>query len=117
MKKFFAVLFLALLVPGLSWASPFVVSDAYPVAAVQPDGFLVSMDGGALVESPADIVSAGSVRLKFDVGNLPEGNHTMAVKAYKDYPAPYGRKESATANFTFTVPASPAVPGGLRLAP
>ena len=47
MKKLFAVLFLAVLVPGLAWASPFVVCDPYPAASLQPDGFAVSVDGGA----------------------------------------------------------------------
>ena len=98
------------------YAAPFVVSDAYPVANTQPDGFVVSMDGGAVVESPADPVTASSVRFKFDVGSVTSGNHTMRVKAYKDN-AVWGRQESVEAVFTFTRPAAPAVPGGLQLAP
>ena len=119
MKK---VLFLAVLVAAFFLfnlevqASPFVVSDPYPESAVQPDGFLVVLDNAPVVESPADPVTASSVRFKFDVGSVTSGNHTMRVKAYKDN-AVWGRQESVEAVFTFTRPAAPAVPGGLQLAP
>lgn len=98
------------------YAAPFVVSDPYPATATQPDGFTVSVDGGPVVESPADPVTASTVRFKFDVGSVTSGNHTMRVKAYKDN-AVWGRQESVEAVFTFTKPAVPAAPGGLQLAP
>ena len=113
MKKFFAVLFLALLVPGLSWASPFVVSDPYPAAGIQPDGFAVSVDGGAVVESPAQAVTGG-VRLYYDVSAMSSGTHTLRVKAYKN-DAAWGRLESTEAVFTFSRPASPSAPAGIGL--
>ena len=119
MKKivFFLVLVVAFFVFNLEvQASPFVVSDPYASDAVQPDGFLVSLDGGAVVESPADPVTASTVRFKFDVGAVTSGNHTLKVKAYKNDPV-WGRLESAEAVFTFARPAAPAVPAGLRLAP
>jgi len=94
-----------------------VESDPYPESAVQPDGFLVSMDGGPVVESPAVIHSPGSYKLRFNIDNLSSGNHTMTVKAYKNYPDPWGRKESNTVNFTFPVPAAPGGPGGFKLLP
>ena len=98
------------------YAAPFVVSDPYPAAATQPDGFVVSMDGGPVVESPADPVTASTVRFKFDVGSTVSGSHTIKVKAYKNDTV-WGRLESTEAVFTFTRPAAPAVPGGLQLAP
>lgn len=98
------------------YAAPFVVSDAYPAASTQPDGFTVSMDGGPVVESPADPVTASTVRFKFDVGSVTSGSHTIRVKAYKN-DAAWGRLESAEAVFTFTRPAAPAAPNGLQLAP
>lgn len=98
------------------YAAPFVVSDAYPVANTQPDGFVVSMDGGAVVESPADPVTASTVRFKFDVGSTVSGSHTIRVKAFKNDTV-WGRQESVEAVFTFTKPAAPAVPSGLQLAP
>jgi hypothetical protein len=97
-------------------AAPFVVSDAYPTAATQPDGFAVSLDGGPVVEAPADPVTSSTVRFKFDVGGVSAGNHTIKVKAFV-YDATWGRVESAEAVFTFARPAAPAVPGGLQLAP
>jgi len=97
-------------------AAPFVVSDPYPESAVQPDGFLVVLDNAPVVESPADPVTASTVRFKFDVGSVTAGSHTIRVKAFKN-DAAWGRLESAEAVFTFSRPAAPAVPAGLRLAP
>jgi len=108
--------FLLLLVSVNAYAVS-VVSDPYPASAVQPDGFLVSVDSGAVVESAVDVVSPGSARFKFDVGSMAPGNRTLTVKAYKDYPAPFGRKESTSVNFTFTSPATPSGPAGLKLSP
>lgn len=98
------------------YAAPFVVSDPYAATATQPDGFVVSMDGGPVVESPADPVTASTVRFKFDVGSTVSGSHTIRVKAFKN-DAAWGRLESTEAVFTFTKPAAPAVPSGLQLAP
>jgi hypothetical protein len=97
-------------------AAPFVVSDAYPTAATQPDGFAVSVDNGAVVESPADPVTSSTVRFKFDVGAVTSGNHTLKVKAYKN-DAVWGRLESAEAVFTFARPAAPSGATGLKLSP
>ena len=99
-----------------AWASPFVVSDPYPADAVQPDGFAVSLDGGPVVESPADPVTSSTVRFKFDVGAVESGSHTLRVKAYKQ-DAVWGRLESTEAVFTFAVPGAPTATQGLRLAP
>ena len=115
MKKVLCLIAFFLL-SGTAMAAPFVVSDPYAATATQPDGFVVSMDGGPVVESPADPVTASTVRFKFDVGSVTSGNHTMRVKAYKDN-AVWGRQESVEAVFPFAVPAAPAVPGGLQLAP
>jgi len=113
MKKYFAVLFCALALPGLAVAAPFVVSDPYPASGVQPDGFAVSVDGGAVVESPAQAVTGG-VRLYYDVSAVSAGTHTLRVKAYKN-DAVWGRLESTEAVFTFSRPASPSAPAGIGL--
>ena len=115
MKKL--IIIITLFFSTTAYAAPFVVSDAYLATTTQPDGFTVSVDGGAVVESAPDTVAPGSVRFKFDIGNLAAGNRTLTVKAYKDYPAPFGRKESTPANFTFTSPATPAGASGLKLSP
>jgi len=113
-KLFFLIAFF--LFTGTAMAAPFVVSDPYAATATQPDGFVVSMDGGPVVEAPADPVTSSTVRFKFDVGAVESGSHTLRVKAYKQ-DAVWGRLESTEAVFTFARPAAPAVPGGLQLAP
>jgi len=104
------------LIASTAWASPFVVSDPYPADAIQPDGFAVSLDNGPVVETPADRVTSSTVRFKFDVGSVASGNHTIKVKAFV-YDATWGRLESAEAVFSFTRPAAPNAPAGLKLAP
>ena len=99
-----------------AWASPFVVSDPYPADAVQPDGFAVSLDGGPVVETPADPVTASTIRFRFDVGTVASGSHTLLIKAYKQ-DAVWGRLESAEAVFTFARPAAPSGATGLKLSP
>jgi len=94
---------------GTAMAAPFVVSDPYTTNV--PDGFLISVDGGAVVESAA-VASA----LRFDIGGVSSGEHTITVKAYKDT-TEWGRLESDPVNFTFTRPAAPVGPSGIRLAP
>lgn len=114
MKKllFLITVFLAFFAFNLEiHAAPFVVSDAYPVGSTQPDGFLVSVDGAAVVESAA-VASA----LRFDIGGVSSGEHTLTIRAYKDDSA-WGRLESTPVNFTFTRPAAPVGPSGIRLAP
>ncbi len=113
-KLFFLIAFF--LFTGTAMAAPFVVSDPYAATATQPDGFVVSMDGGPVVESPADPVTSSTVRFKFDVGAVTSGNHTLKVKAYKN-DAVWGRLESAEAVFTFARPAGVSAPAGVTLAP
>jgi len=74
------------------------------------------LDNAPVVESPADPVTASTKRLKFDVGGVSAGNHTIKVKAFV-YDATWGRVESAEAVFSFTKPAAPSAPAGLKLAP
>lgn len=114
MRYLLAVLFCLAAVSAQ--ASPFVVSDPYPADAVQPDGFAVSLDGGPVVETPADPVTASTIRFRFDVGTVASGSHTLLIKAYKQ-DAVWGRLESAEAVFTFARPAAPSGATGLKLSP
>ncbi|HOS66181.1 MAG TPA: hypothetical protein PK251_15690 [Candidatus Latescibacteria bacterium] len=107
-KLFFFIAFF--LFTGTAMAAPFVVSDPYTSGTI-PDGFLVSVDGAAVVESAA-VASA----LRFDIGGVSSGEHTLTIRAYKDDSA-WGRLESTPVNFTFTRPAAPVGPSGIRLAP
>lgn len=115
MKRWIGALIVALVfgVVSICSASPFVVSDPYPTTVTQPDGFVITVDSGAAVDSTAQAITGG-VRLYFDVGSVTAGTHTMTIKAYK-VDAVWGRLESAPANFTFTRPASPGIPAGVTL--
>ena len=104
-----------ILVPCAVWATPFVVSDAYPPASVQPDNFKVTVDGGAVINSTPQTVPEG-VRFHHDIGSVTVGNHAMTVKACKTYPADEWHPDpveacSATVNFPFARPAEPTSPG------
>lgn len=112
MKWFFSVLFC--LVAFNAWAAPFVVSDAYPAGDTQPDGFLCTLNTGAVQDVVADVVTSTTKRLKFDAVNAVSGSNTVKVKAYKN-DAVWGRLESAEVNFTFPRPAAPSGASGLRL--
>ena len=104
-----------ILVPCAVWATPFVISDAYPPASVQPDNFKVAVDGGAVQNSAPQTVPEG-VRFRFDVGSVSVGNHSMTVQACKTYPADEWHPDpveacSTTVPFAFSRPANPTNPG------
>lgn len=111
MKCFAAILLV--LVPALAFGAPFVTSDPYPPTVTQPDGFMVTMDGGTAVASPAQSVTGG-VRLHYDVSGVSSGSHTVRLKAYRN-DSVWGRLESDEAVFTFVRPASPGAPANIGL--
>jgi hypothetical protein len=111
--KTFLTIFLCLVSFNV-YAAPFVVSDAYPAANTQPDGFLCTLNSGAVQDVVADVVTSTTKRLKFDAVNAVSGSNTLKVKAYKN-DAVWGRLESTEVNFTFPRPAAPAGASGLRL--
>jgi hypothetical protein len=99
-----------------AYAAPFVVSDAYPAADTQPDGFLCTLNTGAVQDVVADVVTPTTKRLKYDAVGAISGSNTLKIKAYKN-DALWGRLESAEVNFTFPRPAAPSGATGVRLAP
>jgi len=109
----YLVAILMVLVPALAFGAPFVTSDPYPTTVTQPDGFVLTVDGGSQITSPAQAVTGG-VRLHHDVSGVSTGSHTMRIKAYKN-DAVWGRLESDEAVFTFVRPASPAAPANIGL--
>ena len=115
MKRWIGVLIGVLFfgVPVVHAAGPYAVCDPYPSTVTQPDGFTLSVDGGALVDSTAQAVTGG-VRLHYDVGGVSAGSHTIRVKAYK-VDAVWGRLESTEVVFTFVRPASPSAPANIGL--
>jgi len=74
---------LYLLAPRPSTGEPFLISDPYPNNADQPTRFAIVV-GKLTYSVPAQKLPDGSVRLKFDVSLLPDGEHTMNVTAIDD---------------------------------
>ena len=64
--KMMIIATLIVLIPGLSWAGPYLVCNPYSASVVQPTEFSVSIDGGVAVSSPAVAVTGG-VALKYDL--------------------------------------------------
>ena len=108
----YLVAILMVLVPALAFGAPFVTSDA-DTSSYRPDGYVLTIDGGSQITSPAQAVTGG-VRLHYDVSGVSTGSHTVRIKAYKN-DAVWGRLESEEAVFTFVRPAAPATPAGIGL--
>jgi hypothetical protein len=79
MKRLLMVLAMVLL-PIMAFASPFVVCDPYLTTEVQPTSFTVTLDAGNPVSSSPVAVTGGLI-LKYDVGTVALGAHTIKVKA------------------------------------
>jgi hypothetical protein len=103
------------LFPAVCYAGPFLVCDPYPSTDVQPTDFELVIDGGSVIISSAVDVTGGKA-LKYDVGGVSIGSHTVSVKACKDYDV-WGRTCSSAVNFTFAKPvvSSPVVPANIKL--
>lgn len=114
MKKIFLLLIACFILdPAFAWASPFLICDPYPSTVTQPEGFSITMDGSAAVNSPAQSVTGG-VRMHYDLAGISTGNHTVRIKAYKNDPV-WGRLESPEAVFTFPKPGNPTSPTGISI--
>ena len=68
------------LTSGLSIAEPFVVSDPYPRTGEQPAEFVI-VAGQLKFSVPAEKLPDGTVRLKFDLSRLPDGESVLSIKA------------------------------------
>lgn len=111
MTRFLFALLMALMAP-LAVAAPFIVGD---LADQTTTHCALELNGGAW---GPDVPVAGTApkECRFDIGNVAAGPHTVRAKAIK-VDAVWGRQESPpSAPFSFTRPASPAPPAGIRLA-
>ena len=77
-----AILFLLVLFvgPGLATAGPFLVSDPYGPDSLQPTAFVVTVNGSAQQVAPVAYPD-GSAYLRYDLKDLPDGEHALKVKA------------------------------------
>ena len=97
-----------LLVSATAYASPFIVCDPYPTTAVQPDNFVVVLNGTTYNSVPV-AVSGSGVRLRFDLaGKWITGANTCSIKAGNLW------GESSAAPFSFNASA-PAMPSNVGL--
>jgi hypothetical protein len=79
---------------------PFVVCDPVPTTGVQPTKYVLTMDGGATFEVDPQVVTAGAVRLHYDVTSVSVGNHRLTVSAKNVW----GQSIAVPFDFTKSVP-------------
>ncbi len=65
------------------FGEPFLVSDSYGKTDGQPTGFFI-IAGKLKFSIPAEKLADGTVRLRFDLSKLPDGEHTIEVKAVNE---------------------------------
>lgn len=93
MKSLFLVIIMSLILAGTSFAEPFLTCDD-PDPSENVTSYIVSMDGGTLVETPAP--------LHYDLGSLLSGAHAVDVQAKNIWGA--GRSPADPFDFTKELP-------------
>jgi hypothetical protein len=73
----------SLFTSGFCFGEPFLVSDPYRKTEDQPTRFTILV-GKLEFSVPAEKLPDGTVRLKFDLGNLPEGEQAIEIKAVNE---------------------------------
>lgn len=92
---------------SLTFVVPYLNSQVYAIdQTLEPTYFIVAVDGGASVQSPAVAVTGG-VWMHYDVGGLSDGNHSTVVTTHNLS----GNSTPITYNF---VVGRPAAPTGIR---
>jgi len=74
---------LFLLASAICFAEPFLVSDPYPKRGDQPTRFSI-VAGQLKFSVPAEKLPDGSVRLRFDLSQLPDGEQVLAITAVNE---------------------------------
>ena len=73
----------SLLTSALCYGEPFLVSDPYGKTEDQPTRFSI-VAGELRFSIPAEKLPDGTVRLRFDLSKLPDGEHTIEIKAVNE---------------------------------
>ena len=79
-------------------ATPYLVSDPYPLTGAQPSYFVVSCDGGAAVDSAPAVNASGAGYLDYSLSGLAKGAHVCSVAA-----ANASGAQSVTETVSFTL--------------
>lgn len=74
---------LSVFASGSSSGEPFLASDPYPKGVSQPTRFIV-VAGESWYSIPAQKLPDGGTCLKFDLAPLPDGEHTVTIRAIND---------------------------------
>jgi len=98
---------LSLLVVG---SDLYVISASYPAAA-EVSTFAVTMDGGASVDSPAQVQADTTTRLYYKITGISVGSHNMTITAKQTM----WSQGSAAVPYSFTNTGPAAVPTGLKI--
>lgn len=98
----------AVVLPGMAQASPFLLCDPYPASA-GVDNFSVVIDGKPAVASTPLALADGSEKCHHDLAGLSNGQHTATVKACNQWGC-----SASSAPFVFSV-GVPSVPTGLGI--
>jgi len=86
-----------------TFVTPYLNSQVYTIdQEIEPTYFIVSIDGGASVQSPA-IATTGGVWMHYNINTLPDGSHSAVITTHNDW----GNSVPATYNFIKGIPANP----------
>ena len=99
-QNFLLNLIILLFAPASLLAGPMLVCDPYPVTELQPTNFVVVLDGTTRDVAP-ERYPDGSSRLTYDLGEIPDGVHTVKVKAVNSAVNPQTPLESAWVTISF----------------
>ena len=90
-----------LLAPAWLLAGPTLMCDPYSVTELQPTKFVVVLDGTDYDVLPEQYPD-GSSRLRYDLGEIADGAHTVKVKAVNAAVNPTKPLESAWVAISFS---------------
>jgi hypothetical protein len=66
---------------ALAFAAPFLNCGNYANDENKPTSFLISIDGAADIEVAATTNADGTVKLRYDLAGISNGNHSAILKA------------------------------------
>jgi predicted phage tail protein len=98
-----------LIISSVAFGAPFLACDPYPVKGPQPTKFLITISGKTYESMPVT-TPEGSVYLKYDIGDLPDGTYTATAiavdsKGNESSPVTYSFKKTGSEVVPYTPPA------------
>jgi hypothetical protein len=84
----YLLILIFLAISSIAFGAPFLVCEPYPVGGPQPTKFLITINGKTYESMPAK-TPEGSVYLKYDIGDFPDGTYTGTAIAVGEKGAKY----------------------------